>query len=265
VVCISPDVPLTFRFNSPLQPDSEKIQERERFDEVNPGQKTLTLVPPKNLEDGERFKVEVCFADGEAPKCATFLLVGHPGLGLHQVEVFRQTRPVAYYQEVAEEAQAENQRLSEEVRQLRAERGVPEGLRGVFASGLLEREGGIQCEDLTKRVTAAEANALVLDRVRSCRAEGRIAVQVSLTTRNAVPWMAAGVVLRGPKGEMLKPLPLWQPEPIPLDEPGVRRNPLSRVVVEALAAETEARGTYTLTLWDADRKRTVTLGNVTFP
>jgi hypothetical protein len=78
--------------------------------------------------------------------------------------------------------------------------------------------------------------------------------------------MAAGMVLRGPKGEVLKPLPLWQPEPIPLDEPGVRRNPRSRVVVvEALAAETEARGTYTLTLWDADKKRLVTLGNVTFP
>jgi hypothetical protein len=38
-----------------------------------------------------------------------------------------------------------------------------------------------------------------------------------------------------------------------------------RAVVEVLASQTEARGTYTLTLWDADQKRTVTLGNVTFP
>jgi hypothetical protein len=36
-------------------------------------------------------------------------------------------------------------------------------------------------------------------------------------------------------------------------------------VVEVLATKREARGTYTLTLWDAARQRTVTLGNVTFP
>jgi hypothetical protein len=35
--------------------------------------------------------------------------------------------------------------------------------------------------------------------------------------------------------------------------------------VEVLATEREARGTYTLILWDAERQRTVTLGNVTFP
>jgi hypothetical protein len=44
-----------------------------------------------------------------------------------------------------------------------------------------------------------------------------------------------------------------------------REGERGRVVVEVLATETEARGTYTLILWDADRQRTVTLGNVTFP
>jgi hypothetical protein len=37
------------------------------------------------------------------------------------------------------------------------------------------------------------------------------------------------------------------------------------VVVEALATEEQALGTYTLTLWDAERQRTVVLGEVTFP
>jgi len=37
------------------------------------------------------------------------------------------------------------------------------------------------------------------------------------------------------------------------------------VVVEVLATVKQARGTYTLTLWDAERQRTVVLGEVTFP
>lgn len=64
----------------------------------------------------------------------------------------------------------------------------------------------------------------------------------------------------GRQGEVLKPLLLWQPEPI---LPGEKWS--GRVVVEVLATVKEARGTYTLTLWDAERQRTVTLGNVTFP
>ena len=32
-----------------------------------------------------------------------------------------------------------------------------------------------------------------------------------------------------------------------------------------MATEREARGTYTLILWDEERQRTVTLGNVMFP
>ncbi|MFY0569501.1 hypothetical protein ACN28E_37540 [Archangium lansingense] len=66
---------------------------------------------------------------------------------------------------------------------------------------------------------------------------------------------------------MLKLLPLWQPEPV-LPGKAVAKGelrPRIRVVVEVLATAMEARGTYTLTLWDADQKRTVTLGNVTFP
>ncbi len=265
VVCISPGLSLTLRFDTPLQPESVKTQDRERFEEVNPGQKTLTLVPLENLEAGERFKLEVCFADTAAPACASFLLVAHPALGMQQVKVFREPRSLASYQEAEKVAQAEAQHCREEVRQLRAGCGAPEGLRGALASGLLG-EKGIRSLNLTERVTKREGNALRSVDVHSYRAQGRVAVEVKLENLGMVPWTAAGAVLRGPKGEVLKPLPLWQPEPVPLrdavaDEQDKRR----RVVVEVLASEKEAQGTYTLTLWDADRQRTVILGNVTFP
>ncbi|MCY1081931.1 DUF2381 family protein [Archangium lansingense] len=260
VVCISPDLSLTLRFDSLIQPGSEKLQERERFQEVNPGERTLMLVPPERLVAGERFKVEVCFADGAAPACATVLLLAHPALGMQQVKVFRQALPVAYFREVAQEAQADNQRLREEVRQLRAERVMPDGLRGVFASELLT-EAGIVCTQLLNIVTAAKGSALGLLDIRSCRAKDRVAVEVKLKRPTTAAWTAAGAVLRGPKGEVLKPLPLWQPEPIP----GTEAPNWVSVVVEVPATAAEARGTYTLTLWDAERQRTVSLGNVTFP
>ena len=256
VVCISPDVPLTLRFDTALQPESVRVEERERFPDVTPGQQNLTLVPPEKLEAGEQFKLEVCFADGAAPACTRFHLRAHPALGLSQVKVFRAPRPVESFREGEKAAQAEARQCQQEVRQLRAERGAPEGLRGVLASGLLGK-GGILFKDLTKLVTEAKGNALRLKQARSYRAEGRVAVELKLDNSGTLPWTAAGAVLRGPKGEVLKPLPLWQPEP-GAEEQG-------RVVVEVLASEEEARGTYTLVLWDAEQKRTVTLGHVTFP
>ncbi|WNG61167.1 DUF2381 family protein [Archangium gephyra] len=260
VVCISPDVPLTLRFDTALQPESVRMEGRERFPDVTPGQQNLLLVPPENLEAGERFHLEVCFADDAAPGCARFLLLAHPALGLSQVKVFRQPRPVASFQEGERAAQAEARQCQEEVGQLRTERGVLEGLRGAVASGLLG-EKGIRFMDLMERITRAKGNALRLDAARSYRAEGRVAVEVWLVNPGTLPWTAAGAVLRGPKGEVLKPLPLWQS--VPPTEPGAERR--NRVVVEVLASETEARGTYTLTLWDAEQQRTVILGNVTFP
>ncbi|MFY0529441.1 DUF2381 family protein [Archangium gephyra] len=261
VVCISPDVPLTLRFDTALQPESVRLAERERFADVAPGQQSLMLVPPEKLEAGERFELEVCFADGAAPACATFLLRAHPALGLSQVKMFRAPRPVESFREGEKAAQAEARQCQQEVRQLRAERGAPEGLRGVLASGLLV-EGRIAFKDLMESVTEARSNALRLKEARSYRAEGRVAVDLWLDNPGAVPWVAAGAVLRGPKGEVLKPLPLWQQEVLPT-EPGAKG--WRHVVVEVLASEEEARGTYTLVLWDTEQKRTVTLGHVTFP
>ena len=135
----------------------------------------------------------------------------------------------------------------------------------MLASGLLVK-AGIVSKTLTESVTQARSNALRLREARSHRAEGRVAVELNLDNLGTLPWVAAGAVLRGPKGEVLKPLPLWQPDPLLPGETAAAGKPRpGRVVVEVLASEEEARGTYTLTLWDAEQKRTVTLGNVTFP
>ena len=264
VVCISPGVPTTFRFDSVIVPESVKIQERERFEDVTPGQKNLLLVPLENLVAGKHFELEVCFADGAVPECASFNLVVHPGLGMQEVKVLRQTRPAGHYKQVAEQAEAEVQQCRAVVRQLRAERGAPDGLGGAIASGLVSGTGGVAVKDLSEMVSEKEGNPLIKYKVYSYRALERIAVEVYLENPGSAPWTAAGAVLRGPKGEVFKPVLLWQPTPILPAAPGEASN-RGRVVVEVLAMEREARGTYTLILWDAGRQRTVTLGNVTFP
>ncbi len=257
VVCLTPGLPLTFSFDSLLQPGSVRLGAPEWFEDTATGKQLLSLKPRKGLEAGKRSEVEVCFADGAAPACATFLLVTHPGLGVQGVEVVRQKRSVESYQRAEREARAEAERCQEEVRQLRAEREVPEGLRGTLASGLVGQKG-LDSKAQTESVTEKEGNALSLAFVYGYRAVGRVAVDTWLVNPGAQPWVAESAVLRGTTGEVLKPLPLWQPEPI---APGKR----GRVVVEVLATEEQALGTYTLTLWDAERQRTVVLGEVTFP
>ena len=264
MVCISPGVPTTFRFDSPILPGSVKIQEHERFEDVTPGQKNLFVVPLENLVAGKHSELEVCFADGAVPECASFDLVVHPGLGMQEVKVLRQPRPAEHYKHVAEQAEAEVQQCRAEVRQLRAERGGPDGLGGAIAAGLVSGQEGIAVKILSESVPAKEGNPLIKERVYSYRASERVAVEAYFRNPGAAPWLAAGAVLRGPKGEVLKPVLLLQPSPILRATPGdeiVR----SRVVVEFLATKREAQRTYTLILWDAERQRTVTLGNVTFP
>ena len=264
VVCLSPGLPITFRFDAVLQQESLKLQEREWFEDWALGKQTFMLVPRDQLLAGKRTEVEVCFADGAAPACATFVLVVHPGLGMREVKVLRQSRPLAYFEQVAREAEAEVQQCRVEVRQLRDERNVPDGLRGTIASGLVNSGTGIDGKDLTDNATEKEGNALATYSVYSYRAMSRVAVEVYLENPGTTPWTAAGAVLRGPKAEVLKPLPLWQPDPILPTAPSEERI-RGRVLVEVMATEKEARGAYTLILWDAERQRTVTLGNVTFP
>ena len=51
--------------------------------------------------------MEVCFADGAAPACARLPLRAHPALGMSQVKVSREPRPVESCQEAEKAAQAE--------------------------------------------------------------------------------------------------------------------------------------------------------------
>ena len=265
-VCISPELPITFRFDSPLVPGSVELQGRERFEDMSTGTRSFNILPPADLQTGERFKVVVRFADGAAPTSATFMLVGHPALGTRQVDVFRLKRTVEDYQRETQEEREKSQQLGQELERMRLEKG-PGGITGLLASGLMAVDDqGVKAKNITEGITQPASNALRPDRVISyrvtTRAENvvRVAVAVKLVNPDTQPWALKNAALVG-KGQEPKQMTVsWQPSPV---LPGVEEPEV--VVVEWELTARETRGPFTLKLWDESGKRVVTIGNVAFP
>ncbi|HEX5746108.1 MAG TPA: DUF2381 family protein [Archangium sp.] len=259
VVCISPELPITFRFDSPLVPGSLELQARERFEDVAPGMRSFTLHPPADLQTGERFKVAVRFADGAAPTSATFMLVAHPALGTRQVNVFRLKRTVEDYQRENQEERKKSQQLGQELERMRLEKG-PGGLTGLIASGLMAVEDqSVKAEEITKGITLPASNALGILKAISYRSTTRaknvvrVAVAVELVNLGTQPWTLKDAALVG-KGQEPKPMKVsWQPSPIQPDP-----KELGVVVVEWELTAREARGSFTLKMWDEVSARRTT-------
>ncbi|QRK10564.1 DUF2381 family protein [Archangium violaceum] len=78
-VCVRPDEPTAFVFDSRLAAGAVEFQPEGRLADWAQGKESLTLhvIPRGDYLPGERVKVTVRFADGAAPENATFWLVGH--------------------------------------------------------------------------------------------------------------------------------------------------------------------------------------------
>jgi uncharacterized protein (TIGR02268 family) len=253
-VQISPGQPTTFDFDSDVRADGLTLENRERF-KVAPGKRLITLVPSEKLRGEKPSEMTVCFEDGAAPDCATFRLVVHPAIGERQVMLFRHARPVDSVQAELKKSYEENARLRAEIERLHAERDRPDGLTGLYASGMMGN-GGIPCSPL--RVVQRPGEALTRRRVFACRAPGKVAVLVELKNPDgAAPWTAQGAVLTGPKGEKLKGS-VWPPEPV---RPGEWRT----LFIEVQADDVQTVGPFILKLWEAGGPRTIILDSVTFP
>ncbi|QRK09162.1 DUF2381 family protein [Archangium violaceum] len=255
-VQISPGQPTTFRFDSDVRAGGMTLENREHF-EVAPGRRLLTLEPSEKMRGAKSSMVTVCFADDAVPACANFRLVVHPAIGERQVEIFRHPRSVDSVQAELRKTREENSDLRAEIQRLHAERDRPEGLIGLFASGMVG-EAGIPSQTITKRITKRESNTLRPRTVTTFRAPGRVAIELWLENPDAVKsWTPQGAVLVGPRGEVLDAT-FWPAEPIPSGEE-------RRVWLEVMAPDARTEGTFTLKLWEADGQRTFVIGNVTFP
>ncbi|WNG18226.1 DUF2381 family protein [Cystobacter fuscus] len=258
-LCITPELTSTLLFDAKLS--RVELEGREHFRRVTEAVDSLMVVPSEAMRDLEPRRLTVYFADGAAPASLTFLLVVHPARAARQVDVIRQTRPVAFYEQKARDAESKAQRCEEQKARLQAEQGGPGGLRGLRTAGLLDEVLGVTVKQITGYLKPRPRAVLALAEVWSSRAgndkKGRVAVELELKNPGTKPWTLAGAMLRGAKGEELTPLPDATPVSI---LPGFP----SRVMVELEATTMQAQGEYTLTLWDADG-RSIILENVTFP
>jgi len=261
-VCISPVQPTFIDFNETFEPGSVALEGEERFARVEPTHSSLKLVPSERLRPGERLRLTVRFPGTATPASATLLLVVHPALAEPLVHVHRQTRAADSYRQELVAAKEETRQCQQENARLRAEQGLPRGLVGLLASGLLgEEDTGVLAADITKRVQRLPSSALEVNRAQVYRTEGRVALRLKLTNpEGAAPWVAQGATLApaGRQGEALKILNVWQPAPVPTGDAAM-------LVVEAEAPSRQAQGPFVLRLWAEGEARPVTLSGVMLP
>ncbi len=246
-----------------------ELEGREKFSQVLHGKSALMLVPSGALLAGERVRLRITFLDAAAPLTASFDLVAHPIQAERQVEVFRYSRPLESYRQAEQQAREEIQQCRKENERIQAERRGLGGFTEVIANKLMSK-GRIAGQRLTEDSIRNPLNMFVVHNVYSYRfvtgrTEGTkvivrlvVELELELEKRRALPWEPAGAALVRPTGGEKEALSVWTPEPLP---PGGVRP----VVVELEMTEQEARGPFTLILWDASGMQRVEVSGVTFP
>lgn len=264
-VFIGPGVSTMFSFDTELLRTGEgreavELEPRAAIMFVDAGLTTLKLVPSDALKAGDRVRMRVRFKDGAAPTGASFTLVVSATRAERVVDVYRDARPAESYQREASEARAETARCLDELARTRAERSGPEGLMGLLANNQVDKHG-VKSRDLTETLAYAPGSALVLRKTWSYRSVMLVAVELVVRVpRGEQPWATEEALLVGKRGREPQALVFWQSGPVTDDA-----NENQRVIVGVKVGPDELQGTYSLKLWDAGRKRTVTFNNVVFP
>ncbi|HZH76227.1 MAG TPA: DUF2381 family protein [Archangium sp.] len=270
---LTPGLALTVVFDSPVRPQRQggvELEERGRFRLVGLDEEghILTLVLASGEVPDKPLRLTVHFADGAVPTSATFHLVAHPARAETHVQVYRQPRSAEVCCAQADAEREKAQRCLVELERTRTEasaRGA--GLIGLRSQGLLDTEEGVRTQDLAnKTLTRSPTNVLELERATAFRSavpkrpgeerRVRVAVLLRFEGPGAGDWKVEGAQLAS-RGGAGRPVTVSQS---PTSEPGV-----TEVMVETELTQEEARGRFTLKLWDASGTRTVTLGGITFP
>jgi uncharacterized protein (TIGR02268 family) len=258
-----PEVPIqsgrltTFLLGTPLKLAGVELEAREGFSRVTGLEDALLLMPSNSFTVGRRLKLRLRFVEGTVPASADLVLVVSPTQARYQVEVNLQPgTPYASWQE----AEAERIKLRQVQAELERERQKPDGLTGLLVNGQVDKTG-LTTRRLHEGVdfTQLPGQPLTVREAMSYRARGVVALTLEVDNVSSRPWMAAGAALVGEGGERLKVLRVWPTEPL---LPGAK---WQRVVVEAEVTEAQARGRFTLSLWQEGEPPSVSLDGVSFP
>ncbi|MFY0525973.1 DUF2381 family protein [Archangium gephyra] len=266
-VRIGPGVSTNLFFDAPVQ--LVGVEAREHFRRAVAAEDSIILLPSRELLVGQRLRMTVRFMEGVAPARVKFILVVvPPALAERQVEVSRSRAPELCQQE-AREAHEKARQCQAELARLRAEPKGSSGLTGLLTLELMDGQGVLA---LGLRLVWLEGQALAVDTATSYRATRplkpgeeketprtrRVAMELWVTSGDALPWTAAGAELVSEDGAR-HTLSVWQGTPI------LAGAEMQRVVLEAELPEAEAQGSFSVELWEEGRTRSVTFGGVSFP
>jgi uncharacterized protein (TIGR02268 family) len=265
-VCTSAELSTTFVFDSEVA--RVVLQDEEEFRRVDVDEGTLVLVPRRKSRLWKPSRMTVHFEGEAAPASVTFLLVPHPARLARQVEVFRFARPEEPCEREVWQLREENASLAQEVERLRAETRGQGSLTRLFTTGRMNpRNQGVVASDLSKSITRPPAETFKVEDLVAYHyplelpEDGepmfRMALVLRLENVGTRPWKTARASLVR-DGVEVRPLEVWQPEPLAPKQRGL-------LILETELPEREAREKLTLQLWDEDGARSVTIGNVGLP
>jgi uncharacterized protein (TIGR02268 family) len=254
---IKPERLTTLLFGAPLKLAGVELEEREGFSRVTLLEDALLLMPSGTLGTGRRLKLRVRFVEGTVPTSADFLLMVSPTGAEPQVDIhLRPDGPPACWRE----AEAERIQLRQVRAELERERQKPAGLIGLLANGQVDKTG-LTAKALrrTRDFTQRSGEPLRVPMATSYRARGVVVLELEVDNLSGQPWTVAGASLVGEAGVRLKVLRVWPMQPL---SPGAERQ---RVLVETEVTEAQARGRFTLSLWQEGESASVSLEGITFP
>jgi uncharacterized protein (TIGR02268 family) len=252
-ICVGPGLMTSLRFDAPA---IVELQDEVRFEEVVRARRLLTLLPPPDMNPGERLRLTVRFEGDMSSSGIPFVLVAHPGQATHQVEVYRDPRTRESFQQEVLQAHARNEQLREELARTRALLRQSGGLRGLIAEKLVGLKG-VQAQVLRVGMSRPSGGDLSLVSGNTYRGSRSVAVEVVLKNTGTEPWTVAGAALVDAQGEELQGVWFRQEEAIPSNES-------KPVIVEADATNWQALGDLSLKLWDAGG-RAIAIPEVRFP
>jgi uncharacterized protein (TIGR02268 family) len=265
-VCIRPGRSTSFFFDAKLARVDLPGPERFRVIKDEAG---FALMATRALPAGARVPVTVFFEDGTLPARVSFTLVVHPSEAEQQVVVTRHQRTGASFREGEQRALEEARQCRWEMARLQVECTALGGLTPLLSQKLMGNTG-VPSKELRKSISARPGNTLSSHWAYSYRSDlgrttedgrkrVRLAVEQEVWNSGDMPWTLAGAALVGPGGKEWKALAVWPLEPIPPTK-------TQRIVVEVEAPEDEARGPFTLKLWNQEAGGQVELfEGVTFP
>jgi len=222
-------------FNAPLDRDSLEV-DRARFNLVDAGERSLTLLPTTDLGSEERLVLKVRFKD-RLPTQAVFALVSHPSEVDGTVEV-------AHRPDTLESSKATC---------------MDTGPAGFVFSGVLDKDG-IQATPFFTSVPAENRSGLQVTRGVGYRAQ--LWAAVSLEVRNLPgqkPWVPGTVRLTGVDGALVTVRAVhMKPSVLKPRESGLL------VLETAAIANKDALGPFLVELLDEDGGRALTVSGVKF-